>query len=161
MGNLQSFQDMTGSMKQADVNTQDITNIIQELNRTSDQLDALNNTLSISGYGSLTYNWLGGGTGASPVQDTLTSPFNSPGNYIGLSYMTRATENNKLFHALPFSELGVNANGDSVITKYFLSGVDTNTGKYTVVVTFPQSGTPEIFTFYYLVFVQPTGLAAH
>lgn len=48
MGDLQSVTDLTGTMSQTDINSQNISNIIDELNRLEDSLGVLGQTFSIS-----------------------------------------------------------------------------------------------------------------
>jgi hypothetical protein len=62
MGRLDVQQDPTGKMNILDLNTQNIQNIIDELNRNSDQLDSLTNQLSIVQRSSVkgTWNGIGG-----------------------------------------------------------------------------------------------------
>lgn len=64
MGRLDSVSDVTGRLTPLDLNAVNIENIINELNRNSDQLDAIANSLSIIGRGTLTGTWDGtaGGT---------------------------------------------------------------------------------------------------
>ncbi len=66
MGRLDQFADITGSMNQVDTNAQNIQQIIDEMNRNSDQLDAISNGLSIIGRNTLIGTWNGtGGAGGS------------------------------------------------------------------------------------------------
>lgn len=48
MGDLQSITDLTGTMTQTDINSQNISNIIDELNRLEDSLGVLGQTFAIS-----------------------------------------------------------------------------------------------------------------
>lgn len=59
MGLIDAVTDMTGSMSQLDINTENISNIIDELNRNSDQLDSIGNSLNIISRGTLSGTWDG------------------------------------------------------------------------------------------------------
>lgn len=59
MGRLDPFDDITGELSPLEVNAQNISNIIDELNRNVDQSDAIVNSLNIIGRGSLTMSWPG------------------------------------------------------------------------------------------------------
>jgi len=61
MGRLDTITDMTGDMDAVQVNAANIDNIINELNRNSDQLDAISNSLNIIGRGSISGTWQGQG----------------------------------------------------------------------------------------------------
>lgn len=61
MGRLDEVVDMTGKMNQMDLNGKNITQMIDELNRNSDQLDAITNALNIVGKGSTSGTWNGVG----------------------------------------------------------------------------------------------------
>lgn len=61
MGRLDAFTDMTGQMNQVDLNKQNIQQIIDELNRNSDQLDSLNKGLNIIAKNTLAGTWDGTG----------------------------------------------------------------------------------------------------
>lgn len=70
MGRLDAITDMTGKMSSLDMNAQNIGNIIDELNRNSDQLDAIANTLNIIGKGTLSMNWDGSSGFVNTVSQT-------------------------------------------------------------------------------------------
>lgn len=155
MGQIEEFSDMTGQMSQDEVNQENISNIIDELNRNSDQLDALNNVLSVIAYGSLTYTWAGTGSGGSPTEDILIAPEISSANFIGLCYMSRSSDASPVYYAMPYTEIYTNANGDTVIGKEFFVNSNSSTGKFEVPVNFYNPGSAETFTFFYILLQQP------
>lgn len=158
MGQLEEFTDMTGNMSQEDINQENISNIIDELNRNSDQLDSLNNVLSVIAYGSLTYNWDGSGDPASPTSDVLVAPETSDANFIGFVYMARSDDEGLYFN-LPYYEVDVNSNGDSVIGKRFDINNNSSTGQLEITIQFLLPGSPTNFTFYYFLVQQPANTA--
>lgn len=155
MGSLEEFTDITGQMSQDEINQENISNIIDELNRNSDQLDSLNNVLSIIAYGTLIYNWTGTGSGASPTIDVLVAPESSSANFIGLAYFTRSSDITPLYYQMPFTEIAVNGGGDTVVTKEFSLNSNSSTGQLEVTVNFFATGSAENFTFYYILLQQP------
>lgn len=158
MSNLEQFNDMTGMMSQDDINAENISNIIDELNRTSDSLDSLNQTLSIVAYGTLTYSWDGSGSGATPTTATLQTGIATQGNFIGLSYMSRDIDNPTIYVNMPYFRSIENANGDSVMDKLFQASVNSDSGIYEIDLNFFASGSPIDYTFYYILFQQPSNL---
>lgn len=158
MGNLEPFDDIVGDMSQNDINAANIDNIIDELNRNSDQLDALNNVLSVIAYGSLVYSWDGTGSGSTPTIATLFAPIESTASFIDFTYLTRSSDVTPINYATPYSEAAQNSNGDTVVTKFFVSGSNSDTGQYEVSLKFWAPGTPETFTFYYTIVQQPANI---
>lgn len=156
MGNLEQFSDMTGTMSDAEVNAENISNIIDEFNRLNDQVDSLNSALSVIAYGTLSYDW-DGGTSEFP---TLTTSISSAANFMGLVYMSRSSEADAFYHAFPFTEVFQNSNGDSVDAKAFLSGVNPTIGELEIDLNFYNTGSPETFTFYYIIVLQPANITA-
>lgn len=157
MGQIQDFVDMTGKMNQAQINAQNIENIVQEVNRNSDQLDALNNVLSVIGYGSLTYNWDGSGSSASPTSAALTAPIKTGGaNFIIFVYMSRNTDNPTQYFTMPYQQIGNNGNGDTVVLKDFVHITQADTGQLFIEVAFYASGSPINYTFNYIIIQQPS-----
>ena len=61
MGRLDPITDPTGKLTDTQQNAVNIDNIINELNRNSDQLDAISNSLNIIGRGSISGTWTGQG----------------------------------------------------------------------------------------------------
>lgn len=159
MTQLQQFTDMTGTLSKAEINTQNLNNIVSELNRTSDQLDSLNQTLNIVAYGTLTYSWDGTGSGATPLQSVLQTGVQSSGNFIGMSYLSRDVDSPTLYVNLPYFRSMVNANGDAVLDKLFIPQVNSASGIYQIVLNFYAPGTPIKYTFYYFIFQQPSSIS--
>lgn len=56
MGELTSFSDQTGTMSQEEINAANIDNIVEELNRNSDDLDNFSNSLNVQNNGSISIN---------------------------------------------------------------------------------------------------------
>lgn len=70
MGRLDMIVDMTGKTNLLAMNEENISNIIDEMNRNSDQLDAIANNLNIIARGTLTGTWDGTANhGVSLVQN--------------------------------------------------------------------------------------------
>lgn len=155
MGSLEEFTDITGQMSQDEINQENISNIIDELNRNSDELDSLNNVLSIIAYGTLTYNWDGTGSGNIPTEDTLIVPETSAANFIGLCYFSRSSDAEPIYYQMPFTGVAANANGDAVITKNFLVNANSTSGQFEIPIRFYATNNPETFTFYYILLQQP------
>lgn len=94
MGRLDAFTDMTGSMSQQEINGQNIEQIIDELNRAADQVDALSNSISIVNRNNVTVPLSGNTYNASVnIQTSVASSFlaymsrsDQPGNYFVLPY---------------------------------------------------------------------------
>lgn len=160
MGDLSSFVDITGNLSQDDINSENISNIIDEVNRNSDQLDSINNVLSVIAYGSLVYNWDGSGSGASPTVGQLIAPVESSASFIDMTYFSRSTDTPIQYLATPYTQAAENANGDSVVTKIFLAGSNSTTGQYEINLNFYATGTPTVFTFYYTILQQPANAPA-
>lgn len=86
MGKLDSFTDFTGNSNQLDINIQNIQQIIDEMNRNSDQLDAIAKGLSIIGRGSVTIaagaiSTTAHGFGSAPIFMCFFSRNDQPGKY--------------------------------------------------------------------------------
>lgn len=158
MGNLDGYVDMTGSMSQEDINTENISNIIDELNRNSDQLDALNNVLSVVAYGSLEYVWDGTVPLGNLLQVILTAPVNSEANFSSFTYFSRASDNPPIYIATPYTEEYVNGNTDTVVSKVFVAGTNSETGQYEIFLNFYAPGNSTVFTFYYTIIAQPSNI---
>lgn len=95
MGRLDEVVDMTGKMSQMDLNGQNITQMIDELNRNSDQLDAITNALNIIGKGSVSGTWNGvGGIGAGL---TLTPTHGFPQAPIFIAFYNRSDRPNQYY----------------------------------------------------------------
>lgn len=161
MGTLDSFVDMTGQMSQDDINAENISNIIDELNRNSDQLDSLNNTLSVIAYGSLDYSWDGSGDPGTPTQATLFIPAQSSASFIGMTYFSRNTDDPIHYFAMPYTQGIVNANGDSVMSKIFVAGSNSDNGQYEIDLNFYATGSPIDYTFYYILLQQPSNVTSN
>lgn len=161
MSQIQNFTDVTGSMTQTQINAANIDNIIEEVNRNSDQLDALNNVLSVLAYGQLTYSWDGSGSSATPTATTLTANLNTSGaNFIVIVYMSRSTDSPTQYFPLPYNQIATNGNGDSVVTKTFWLVTEADTGQLFINLQFFATGSPINYTFNYLIIQQPSNLSS-
>lgn len=90
MGRLDAITDMTGRLNPMDLNAQNIANIIDEMNRNSDQLDSIANSLNIIGRGTLSGTWGGtGGAGGSLIVSAAHGFAVAP---IFLAFFTRADD---------------------------------------------------------------------
>lgn len=159
MGNIEQFSDMTGTMSDAEINAENISNIIDELNRTSDQLDSLNSVLAVIAYGSLDYEWDGTGSPGSPNGAQLVVPVTSAANFIGFCYMQRSSDPTK-YYSMPYTEYVENANNDTVTAKFFIAFAENELGQFVIQLDFFNSGSAEAFTFYYTIIQQPANVSS-
>ena len=156
MGQINRHVDITGELNRDEVHSAEISSIIDELNRTSDNVEALLNNLSIAAYGTLTYIW----DGTIQTNITLQTSINSTGALSPLVFMNRSDLPASYFQ-LPFMINVVNANGDPVIGAIFISGVDAIKSVFFVNLNFPSAGIPKTLTFYYYLISQPPNVTAH
>lgn len=94
MGSLNQFSDLTGKMDQTQVNSENISSIIDELNRNSDQLDSVNNSLGILSSGQVIVS-ISAGTGTATVSLGTTAPASF------ICYMARPDQGGR-FWSLPY-----------------------------------------------------------
>lgn len=158
MGQLNRHVDMTGSQTVEDIQSTELGSIIDELNRTSDNLDALLNNLSIAGYGSISYTWDGVSIGATPITQNAT--ITSSGALFPIVFMNRSDQPGNLY-SLPYVITQVNANGDATMASYFYAGVNLGSQQFFVNLAFFAPGTPKTYTFYYYLMAQPPNATAH
>lgn len=144
MGNIQSFQDMTGKMSPSDVNAENIGTIIDEFNRSQDLLDSLNNALKIINKGSGAVSW----DGTSGHTGTFVVDVGASVAVTFLCFYTRSDLPNNLY-AIPDNELD-GSNNTIFIASAFTEGTLLN-----IQFTFLQNGSPIIFTVYYFIIQQP------
>lgn len=153
MGRLDLYSDMTGSMNPTDVNAQNISNIVDELNRNSDQLDSLSNTVSIIASNKLTVTWNGTGGGLpTTVADTIktgaTSSF--------LAFYSRSDTANQLFSVPNIHYDGSGNIACIVSANTFVSG----TASIGFNIEFLNNGSPVTFTFFYYILQQPANVTS-
>lgn len=105
MGRLDYTTDLTGGMSPLQLNETNIRTVIDELNRNSDQLDAIANALNIVGRGSLSATWNGSagsiinlsqahGFGTAPIFLATYNRSDEPGVYHMLPYWAYDTSGN-------------------------------------------------------------------
>lgn len=155
MGTLQEYIDPTGNLGQDQLNQKNISNIIDELNRTGDQLDSLSNNLSILAYGSLSYVWNGTGSADSSVNPIIDASITVSTAFVVLIFMQRSDIPNQVYQ-LPYYDGITNPNGDPVISKTLFGGADLSRQQIYVNQTFYANGAPATFTYNYYVIQQPT-----
>lgn len=154
MGRLDNFVDVTGKMDQTEVNKQNILNIIDELNRSSDLLDAFNTNLKIISRGSTTYNW--DGTINTNIEIDVTIGTSTQA-YTFFCFFTRSSLPNNLY-ATPFSQFS--SSGDlqiGIVVDTFASG---NNSTLIIFPAFYTAGAAETFTFYYFIIQQPANITS-
>lgn len=156
MAQVNRHVDITGDMNRDDVHSAEISSIVDELNRTSDNVESLLNNLSIAAYGTLTYIW----DGTIQNNINLRTTLNSTGALSPLVFVNRSDIPGS-YYQLPFMINIVNANGDPVIGTLFISGVDVTNSVFFVNLNFPSAGTPKTYTFYYYLISQPPNATAH
>jgi hypothetical protein len=158
MSQLNRQVDLSGQQDVLDMQSSEIGSIMDELNRTSDNLDALLNNLSIAGYGSLTYNWDGVSIGTTPITQNAT--ITSSGALFPIVFMNRSDQPNNLY-SLPYIITLQNANNDAVMASYFYAGVNLTSQQFFVNLAFYATGAPKTYTFYYYLMTQPPNATAH
>jgi hypothetical protein len=151
MGLISSFTDATGAMSDTEVNGQNIDNIIEELNRNSDQLDSLSNNLSIAASSNQQFNWNGSPTAIGVTANLPTTAVNT-----FYAFYTRSDLPNNLYSVpdYQFTNAGALIYSVTVFTGGEGGGINFE-------FDFVQSGTPAIYTVYYFLLNQPvsqTGL---
>lgn len=152
MGKLSTFIDVTGKMDDIKINAENIKNIIDEFNRSSDQLDALSaNRLKIitKGTVSIVYD----GTAFFFQQTDI--PINSSGiSYSFLAFFTRSDLPGKLFMVPQYIFVPASA-GKLILEVLAFTQNDT----FSVFLQGHQdTGTPATYTFYYFIIQQPANI---
>lgn len=146
MGRLDAFTDMTGKMNQMDVNTQNIQQILDEMNRNSDQLDALNNNLSVVSSGKVSVASTGVPIAPVVVNHGLGFP------PAVLAFYTLSTESNSIVHQLPAYIL----DGSGNFLYYVIFYATTNNLEFDFF--FNGAGPTTTFNFSYYLLKQPANL---
>lgn len=150
MGKLQPFVDMTGKMSQSEINKANITNIVDELNRNADQLDAISSNFRIVARGSvvLTSNGTQFTGGTVPLATGTISTF--------LAYVVRSDQPNNLNQLLYSSY-------DSSYNFQFSVWATISGGALSVTTLLASGYTPPAgmtLTVYYYIFQQPAGVTS-
>lgn len=146
MGRLDYFSDSTGKMSQTDINSQDISNIVIEMNRNQDLLDALNNNLKIIARGSGTISW----DGTSGVSVNLPVPVNANVQFTFLVYFTSSIVSNN--HLQQTQYFNVDNSGNLI---YIMTAASDATNLYISFQSY-HTGTAQTFTYYYFIIQQPS-----
>lgn len=151
MGRVNLATDLTGQLSDTELNTQNIGNIIDELNRNSDQLDSLSQNLTIIAYNALPVTWPGTGGGLpTSVSDTIKTGAASS----FLAFYNRSDIPNQLF-SVPNIHYDNSGNISCIVTgSTFVSGV----ASIGFEIEFLSNGSPITFNFYYYILQQPTNI---
>lgn len=157
MGQINRHRDVTGSMTPDEIHTAEISTIVDELNRTSDNVESLLNNLTVSAYGSMSYIWDGVTIGFNPV--TVTAPITTTGAVFPIVFGVTSLVPNRAF-ALPAVTTGSNANGDVVNLRTFSSYVKLDANTINIEAYFFAADTPRTYTFYYYLIQQPPNIVA-
>lgn len=126
MGRLDAFVDITGSMSPLDVNTENIQQIIDELNRNADQLDAISKGLNIIGQGSRTIgantaSQVNHGFGSAPIFLCFFNRDDQPGIFYAASQWFYDNTGNYQGRVYAYTD-ATNIN----LTSTFVAGAPTN-----------------------------------
>jgi hypothetical protein len=156
VGSLNLFSDKSGLFSQSQVNGENIKSIIDELNRNSNQLDSVNNSLGILSSGQSVVN-ISAGTGSTTVSLGTTAPASF------ICYMSRPDLPGRFF-ALPYV---VNENPptptiDMVVTATLVAAGGLGTNVSLQFQAFANTATyspPASVTCYYYTFSQPVNPA--
>lgn len=144
MGRLDEVVDMTGSSSQMDLNSQNIQQVIDELNRNSDQLDAIANGLNIIGRGSLSGTW----DGTAGGQITLKQAHGFSQAPIFLASFTRSDMPGQFF-PVPMWFYDTAGNYQSRVYDY------TDATNINLTFVSAISGSPTTFVFSWYIIQQP------
>ena len=149
MGNIvlaTTDNDITGTLSQEDLNSQNLQTVADELNRLEDNQDSINNTLTIIGQDTLTV------TGAS---GNISASFSTDAAYTFMAYFTLST-NLSQFYPVPtvqFDESG------TPTLSVFAYSASSELGSDEASITFNYFNTTAVgWTFYYFLISQPASV---
>lgn len=150
MGRLDLFSDITDSMNPLEVNSSNIMQIIDELNRNSDQLDALTKTLSISNPGKIILPITGDSQTASASLGQVVA-------FSFIGFLVRSDQPTKYYMVPYVLTEGVPVTAfDMVVTANLIN----NGGQISIsidaeIATTYLASAPTSITFYYFILNQP------
>lgn len=149
MGRINLATDLTGKLSDIELNAQNINDIVNELNRNSDQLDSLSKNLNIIAYNKLSVTWPGTGGG---LPTTVTDLIKTGAASTFLAFYDRNDIANQLF-SVPNVHYDGSGNIASIITgNTFVLGA----ASIGFNIDFLANGSPVSFNFYYYILQQPT-----
>jgi hypothetical protein len=147
MGLLSSFTDATGSLSDTEVNAQNISNIIDELNRNGDQLDSLSNNMSIASASNQSFFWNG-----SPQDLGVTATASTGTANTFYAFYTRSDIPNNLYSVPDYQ---FNSAGNLLYSVTVFTGGEGGPSDINFTFDFVQGGTPATYTVYYFLLNQP------
>lgn len=152
MGRIDNVVDVTGGQNLTQMNAENIRQIIEELNRNSDQLDALSKNLAISTKGQVVAPLVG-----NSYQATVTLGSGNPSSF--LVFMSRPDLPGQYFAMPYFQTVGFPISGLNMACGASLSpgiaGSSTTLNMGGSVSNAYLGSAPASITFYYYVFNQP------
>lgn len=147
MGLINSFIDPTGDMSQVDVNSETLSQVIDEMNRNSDQLDAIANNLNIINKGTITATWTG--TGGISAGVTVSTPHGFGSAPIFLGFASRSDIVPTVWYPVP--QWTYDNSGNLLTRSYaYTDSVNVNFNFATT-----YNGSPIAITFSYYILQQP------
>lgn len=148
MSNISSFTDFTGKMSQDEINGQNLSMIVEEMNRIETNQNAVNNVLTIIGQGKLTAVGTAGGA---------STTFASEAAYTFMAFF-KTSANDNLFYPVPATLYDVNNNLTLSVQAYSSSStINPVSGQSSI--TFSYFSTTSLtFTFYYFLIQQPASV---
>lgn len=149
MGILSAYVDPTGEKSTSEVNAENISQIIDELNRSSDQLDSLANQLSISTPGHVTLPI----SGSNSSQQTTVS-LGSTAPFAFIAYMVRSDAPSNYYLVPYFLAQGAPASTMAMLAYAQLTSGSTPQLLFDVEVASGYAP-PASVTFYYYILNQP------
>lgn len=155
MGLLSMFTDPTGKMSQSEINSQTISQLIDEMNRNQDQLDSLSSGMAISQYNTITLNT------ATQTQVQADTGFNT-NTSSGVTFLAFVSRSDVAgaFYQLPyFVTTGGSPTNLSLSIYAQLGPIFPNPEIYLTFSVAAVAGyvLPATFTFYYFILNQPVG----
>lgn len=150
MGRLDVFSDMSGKLGQLEVNKQNIQQLIDELNRNSDQLDSLTKSLGISNPGKLTL-------AISGNSQTTSASLGQVSAFSFIGFLTRSDQPNN-YYMIPYVLTeGVPVTAFDMVV---LASLSSSAGRVSInldaeVATTYLGSAPVSVTLYYFILNQP------
>ena len=145
MGKIDNFMDLTGSMDQTEVNSTQITQMVDELNRSQDLLDSFTSNLKIIATGQVTDIW----NGSAGVGNHIDIPINTGLGFTFLGYYSRSDIPGSLY-SIPNYLYDNSGNIQFYVFNF------SNQQNLTMQWYAYQAGTSFTWTFYYFILQQPT-----
>jgi hypothetical protein len=151
MGNIDGVIDPTSTMTDTDLNKENISQIIDEMNRNSDQLDAIANSLNIINKGTVTGVW--GGVAGIGSGLTISQAHGFGSAPIFVSFFNRSDLGTQWF---PVPQWTFDNSGNLVDRCYAYSDAVNINFNYAS----QLNGSPITFIFSYYIIQQPAQVPA-